>query len=340
MEEEKINEELDIASEEAEEEKEIEEEIKEIEEEGGEKEAEEEMKEAKEAETEKKAEEPEQTEEAEESEEEKAAEEETEKMEEDEKGAEETTENIEEVEETIAEEKKEFEEGIKKIDKKLAELEEEKEEEKEAKEGEGEKTVEDLERELREIKKAPVEEEAEEEEEPKPKEKKKEEAGEKKEESKISTHLFALRTTANREDQVMDFVSSNAAKKKLDVYSVIRPHGMRGYIFMEAGSRSDAEQAAMNIPYARGILPNEINYSEIEHMLEQIKKEVNIMKNDIAEIIAGPFKREKCKITRVDKVKEEVVVELLEAAVPIPITVKLDAVKVIRREGEPEEGEE
>ena len=38
--------------------------------------------------------------------------------------------------------------------------------------------------------------------------------------------------------------------------------------------------------------------------------------------------------SRIDKIKEEVVVELLEAAVPIPITIKLDAVKVIRRESE------
>ena len=67
-------------------------------------------------------------------------------------------------------------------------------------------------------------------------------------------------------------------------------------------------------------------------MLDQVKKEVNIQKNDIAEIISGPFKREKCKIARVDHAKEEVVVELLEAAVPIPITVKMDAVKVIRRD--------
>jgi transcription termination/antitermination protein NusG len=153
-------------------------------------------------------------------------------------------------------------------------------------------------------------------------------------EEEKKTILFALRTTANREDQVMDFVSSNAPKKKLEVYSIIRPHGMRGYVFVEAASRADAEQAAFNVPYARGILPNEIDYSEIEHMLEQVKKEMNIKKNDIAEIISGPFKREKCKITRIDKTKEEVVVELLEAAVPIPITVKMDAVKIIRRENE------
>ncbi len=147
--------------------------------------------------------------------------------------------------------------------------------------------------------------------------------------------IFALRTTANREDQVMDFISSNAKKKALEVYSVVRPHGMRGYIFIEAKERSDAEQAAFKVPYARGLLPSQIQYAEIEHMLETTKKvELNIMKNDIVEIISGPFKREKAKIIRIDKAKEEVVVELLEAAVPIPVTLKMDAVKVIRRENE------
>ena len=148
--------------------------------------------------------------------------------------------------------------------------------------------------------------------------------------------IYGLRVTANREDQVMDFVSSNAPKKKLAVYSVIRPHGMKGYIFMEAASRQDAEQASFGVPYARGLLPAKIKYAEIEHMLEQVKRDVNIQKNDICEIISGPFKREKAKITRLDKTKEEVVVELLESAVPIPITLKFDSVKVIRRESDEE----
>ena len=149
-----------------------------------------------------------------------------------------------------------------------------------------------------------------------------------------------MRVTANREDQVMDFVTENSKRKKLEVYSVIRPHGMRGYIFVEAGSRTDAEQAAFNVPYARGILPKTVDYKEIEHMLEQVKKDVNIQKNDIVEIISGPFKRENAKVTRIDKQKEDVVVELLEAAVPIPITLRMDAVKVIRREKDEEEEKE
>ena len=160
--------------------------------------------------------------------------------------------------------------------------------------------------------------------------------------------IFALRTTANREEQVMDFIKSNVEKKnkdaekssgtkeRLEVYSIIHPHGMRGYLFVEAKNRQDAEQAAFRVPYARGLLQKEVSYEEIEHMLEPSKKvEVNIQKGDIVEIISGAaFKHSQAKVTRIDKTKEEVVVELLESAVPIPITLKLDAVKVIRRESE------
>ena len=67
---------------------------------------------------------------------------------------------------------------------------------------------------------------------------------------------------------------------------------------------------------------------------------MNIQKNDIFEIIIVPFKRENAKVTRIDEQKNEVIVELLEAAVPIPITVKLDAVKVIRRDTIGEEKED
>jgi len=149
--------------------------------------------------------------------------------------------------------------------------------------------------------------------------------------------IFALRVTANREDQVVDFINSNAKRKKLEVYSIIRPHGMRGYVFLEAGSMEDAQAASHGVPYSKGVLPAPVDYKEIEPMLEKTKSQINIQKSDIVEIISGPFKREKAKITRIDQQKEEVVVELLESAVPIPITVKLDSVKVIRRE---EEGEE
>ena len=156
----------------------------------------------------------------------------------------------------------------------------------------------------------------------------------------MESQIFALRTTANREDQVLDFVSSNVDKKGLAVYSLFRPHGLRGYVFLEARSRRDAEESFQGVPYATELLKKPLEYSEVEPMLEQSKTQMNIKDNDIVEIISGPFKREKARVIRIDKLKEEVVVELLEAAVSIPITVKLDSLKVIRREeGEDEQGD-
>lgn len=156
----------------------------------------------------------------------------------------------------------------------------------------------------------------------------------------MTSQIFGVRTAANREDQVVDYLVSKLAKgTKANFQAVIRPHGMRGYIFVEVETKEDAEEVLQGIPYARGVLPHPIPYAEIEHMLEQVKVEMNIRKNDIVEVISGPFKRENAKVIRVNKQREEIVLELLEAAVPIPITVKMDAVKVIRREGD-EEGKE
>ena len=95
------------------------------------------------------------------------------------------------------------------------------------------------------------------------------------------THIFTLKTTANREDQVADFLVSNVKKKGLAIFAVIRPHGLRGYIFIEAEAREDVEQSYFGVPYAKGLLSNVMGYKEIEHMLEQVKIQVDIRKNDI-----------------------------------------------------------
>ena len=153
--------------------------------------------------------------------------------------------------------------------------------------------------------------------------------------------IYVIKVTTNKEDRALDMIEDKAKKKQLNVYSLARPHGLRGYIFLEADERETAGEAAFNLPYVKGIIGKTISYDEIKNMLEPTVAEINIEKNDIVEIIAEPFKKEKAKVLRIDKQKEEVVVSLLGAQVPIPVTVKLDNVKVIRREKESgEDGEE
>jgi transcriptional antiterminator NusG len=133
-------------------------------------------------------------------------------------------------------------------------------------------------------------------------------------------------------------VAEKAQKKNLNVYSVSRPHGLRGYILLEAEERESAEEAVFNLPYVKGIIGKTISYEEIKNMVEPSAVTVSIKEGDIVEIIGSTLKGEKAKVSRIDKQKEEVVVTLLGAVVPLPVTIKLDNVKVIRRESE--EGDE
>jgi transcriptional antiterminator NusG len=127
-------------------------------------------------------------------------------------------------------------------------------------------------------------------------------------------------------------IADRVAKKNLNVFSLVRPHGLKGYVILEASDRDSAEEAAYDLPYVKGIIGKTITYGEIKNMLEPKVEDVRIEIGDIVEMIAEPFKNEKAKVTRIDKQKGEVVVSLLGASVPIPVTVKLDNVKVIRRE--------
>lgn len=151
--------------------------------------------------------------------------------------------------------------------------------------------------------------------------------------------IFVVKVITNKEDQAADLIAAKAEKRALDVFSVVRPHGLRGYIFLEAGSTEAAEQAVSNLPYVKGFINRKVTYEEIDSMLRPVAAAISIEKGDIVEMLTEPFKREKAKVTRIDKIKEEVVVELLEAAVPIPITMKIDNVKVIRRTKEESEEE-
>ena len=148
--------------------------------------------------------------------------------------------------------------------------------------------------------------------------------------------IFIIKVTTNKEERAVDMIADRVQKKELNVFSVSRPHGLRGYIILEAEDRESAEEAVFNLPYVKGIIGKTIEFAEIEKMIQPSVEDVSIKEGDIIEIIGSTLKGEKAKVTRIDKQKEEVVVSLLGAVVPLPVTIKLDDVKVVRREEDEE----
>lgn len=146
------------------------------------------------------------------------------------------------------------------------------------------------------------------------------------------SQIYIVKVTTNKEDKALEMIADKVKKKEIDIYAIARPHGLRGYVFLESPDHKHAEDAVFNLPYVKGIIGETVTYDKVKQMLEPVAADIKIEKNDIIEIISEPFKNEKAKVVRVDKPKNECVVSLLGAAVPIPVTVKLDNIRVIRRE--------
>jgi transcriptional antiterminator NusG len=142
--------------------------------------------------------------------------------------------------------------------------------------------------------------------------------------------IYAIRTTTGREDIVIDIMESNIKAQSLPIKSVVHPAEIKGYVFAE-GSSGAIHKAVLGLMHVRGIIEKPIELNEIKHFLELKKDRIKIEENDIVEIIGGPFRGEKGKITRVDAVKDEVTIELLDASIPIPVTIATEFIKILKR---------
>ena len=106
----------------------------------------------------------------------------------------------------------------------------------------------------------------------------KEEQEENSEESEEKTNqIYVIKVTTNKEDRALEMISDKVNKKNLEVYSLTRPHGLKGYIFLEAADRETAEEAAYNLPYVKGIIGKTITYEEIKNMLTPNIEEIKIL---------------------------------------------------------------
>ncbi|MBI4015464.1 MAG: transcription elongation factor Spt5 [Candidatus Aenigmarchaeota archaeon] len=140
--------------------------------------------------------------------------------------------------------------------------------------------------------------------------------------------IVTLRTTVGRENAVIETLSNRARNMGTDVRAVFHPEELKGYLFVE-GNIESIEKTAAGIPHIRGIIRKEVALADIKRFLETKRTEIKINKGDIVEVMGGPFKNERGRVTRVDESKEEVTIEMLEAAIPIPISVPLDSVRLI-----------
>lgn len=154
-----------------------------------------------------------------------------------------------------------------------------------------------------------------------------------------SQSIMVLKTQIDQERSVADTLylkavaeaQSNSSKPK-DIYAILSPAGLRGYVFVEGMNTDRLREKTRDIKKARSFIDGETDIEEVGPYLVPMSAVVGIVEGDIVELVNGPFKGEKARVQQIDPAKEEITVELIEAMVPIPVTVKGDSVRVIEKE--------
>lgn len=143
--------------------------------------------------------------------------------------------------------------------------------------------------------------------------------------------IFPVRTTVGQESLVVDIIANRIKNEELAIYSISVIPGLKGYVLIEAQDELTVRRGITNTPHIKGqgIVKGAVNISELTSLLESKPLMQSINEGAKVELIAGPFKGEKAKVLRVNPTKEEVTVELIEAAVKIPVTIKAEHIRII-----------
>lgn len=155
---------------------------------------------------------------------------------------------------------------------------------------------------------------------------------------RTDSQVLILKTQVGQERRVAEALGNKARRFGVPILALLAPAELRGYVFIETTDPIRVEKGVRGISYARALIkdpmtnqPKDTPFTEIAHFLTPVSAVAKIAEGDIIELVSGPFRGEKAKVTRVDDTKEEITVELIESMVPIPITVKGEHVRVLEK---------
>ena len=141
--------------------------------------------------------------------------------------------------------------------------------------------------------------------------------------------IYGIKTTIGQEKIIVDLLLHKQKQENAQIYSLSIIDNLRGYILAEADNETEVRKLIYKVPHIKGLVKGEIKLEEIEHFLESKPMTAEIERGMIVEITSGAFKGEKAKVIRVDQNKDKITVEIIEAAVPIPITVNASNIRVV-----------
>jgi len=160
----------------------------------------------------------------------------------------------------------------------------------------------------------------------------------------VASYLYILKTSIGQEQNVASEIrarlSGTGSLRDIQdkIFGVLSPHYMKGFIFVEATALHHVQKligrvgvGVTPLKNCSKVLDGEAPLEDVLPYLEPKAATSGIEEGCIVEISGGAFRGQAARVTRVAESKEEVTVELFEAAVPVALTVRADQVRVTQR---------
>lgn len=168
----------------------------------------------------------------------------------------------------------------------------------------------------------------------------------------VASFLYVVKTAIGAEERCVAEMtarlsgSGTLSDVKDEIFTILHPTGMRGYVMVEASAQHHVEKLigrsgginrasgvylSTPLKNAKSVLDGEAPLKDILPYLEPKSVTSGIEVGCIVEITTGAFKGEKARITQVTDSREEVSMELYEQIIPMTLTMRGDHVRVIER---------
>jgi transcriptional antiterminator NusG len=146
-----------------------------------------------------------------------------------------------------------------------------------------------------------------------------------------NSSIFPVKTTGGQERTVATFVANRAVQKSKQIYSILALDTWKGYVLFEAPNSQVVDESIQGFKHVRSKIPGMMQYQDIEKFLVTKSMVAELNDGDMVEIVAGPFKGMRAKISRVEQAKQEVTVVLLDTPYQFPVTVDAAYLKLVQR---------
>jgi len=145
--------------------------------------------------------------------------------------------------------------------------------------------------------------------------------------------FFGVKTTKGQEINVALMIENRARTKGIELYSIVAPTRPGGFLILETPKPAAVELLTRDIRHVRGRIKGMMGLEDVKSLVKPRVTAELLEPGMEVEVIAGPLRGSRGQVLQVNKAKNEVVLQVYEAAYPLKVTVPGEHVKPVSQGG-------